>query len=455
MRSCNATKHLLFSSLFTLYIAGVPAAANFELYKSIEVGATTTDNLTLVNSDAVNEEALVFNIKPSVEFKYSGNRFGVAAVGEVEYYRFNEREEDIVDPRLFMRIRGTLVDDLFFLDSSLAISKVSTDNAFLRPFEEGEAVATSDTKVYLERSFGRTAELYTGYKVSTLAQRSDDELEVTKHTVDFELERNPRYGGLLWGFGGLYSQDESNINQFKESYLYGKLGGSVSKTLLTEFTYGIENRELINTVDGAVPIATEFENSALWNAQLNWSPTELTTFIVGYGERFFGSGPNMQLRHRTRNSSTTASYTRNITRQIASLDSIATLGENTNPTITDTDIVNINNINNQALLEEPFVDNRFQLTYKLAGRRSDIVVDAVYSDQEPLAGRDTIQRLLGRLVFDRRLSNFLTLRFQYDYQKSEARNRATFNYIENRFGIKFIYYFDGNDQFRNDETAIE
>lgn len=451
----NAPKHLFRCGLMIFSVTGFATAANFELSKFIEIGATTTDNLTLADEDAIKDGDLVFNIKPSVELKFSGNRIGVVALGEVEYYRFTNTEEHIVEPRLFVRVRGTLIDSLMFVDSTLALSKLSADNSFLRAADDGETAATSKTKAYIERSFGRVVDFYTGYTFSTLAERTGNDFGVSAHTVDVSLGRNPKYGAVFWGLGGLYSRDESNTNVFEDAYIYGKLGASINQTLLAEFTYGVENRELIDAANTVNPEITEYDNSPLWNAQLNWSPSELTTLTVGYGERFFGSGPNMQLRHRVRNSSILASYTQDITRQPASLNGIASLSDNTNPTITNTDTVTIDNANNLTPLNEPFVDNRFQLAYKLTGRRSDIIVDAVYSDQEPLSGRDTIQSLLGRLVLDRRLSEFLSLRLQYDYQQSKARNRPAFNYVENRFAIKIIYSFDGADRFKEDQFEIE
>lgn len=445
--------YLVCCGLTSLLLSGTAVAANVEIAKFVEIGVTTTDNLTLEDVDSAKQSDVVLNIKPSVELKFSGNRFGIVALGELEYFQFDKAEESVVDPRLFVRASGTLVDGLLYVDSKLALSRLLSDSLFLRPSDDGDTAAKSDTTIYIERSFGRVAELYTGYTFSTLAERAGGDFENSKHALDFSLGRNPKYGRYIWGFGGSFSRDESDTNEFENAYVYGRVGASLNQTVLAEFTYGLESRELINSVDTANPIATEYDNTSLWEAQLNWAPSELTRLTVGYGERFFGAGPSMQLRHRVRNSSIRARYTREITRQAASLNGIAILGANVNPSIADTDSLTIDNANNLAPLDEPFVDNRFQLSYKLKGRRSDVIVDGVYSEKEPLTGSDTIRSLLGRVVFDRRLSGFLSLRLQYDYQKSEARNRAPLNYIENRFAIKFIYSFDGNELY--DENDLE
>jgi len=204
------------------------------------------------------------------------------------------------------------------------------------------------------------------------------------------------------------------------------------------------------------PIFTQGEeDTEVWQLDFTWTPSEFTSLTAGYGERFFGRGPSFEFKHRVRNSRIIASYTRDITRQTASLDGISTLTSVTNPAITDTDSVSITDGNLATPLDEPFIDNRFRLAYKLAGRRSDFIVDAVYSEQERLDGSQSIDTLLGRLVFDRRLSNFLSLRLQYDHQLSESDELSAQNYTENRFAVKFIYHFDGVSEFDDDDLEID
>ena len=238
----NTANNLLRCSLATLMFAGPATAANFDLSKFIEVGAISTDNLALVDEDSNKDADQVIHIKPSVELKFSGNRFGVIALAELDYQQFTNAEEDILDPSLFVRARGTLIDDLMFLDSTLSLTKTTADNSFMRPTDDGETSATSNTRTYIDKSFGQFADFYTGYTFSTIAQRIGDEFGASKHTLDFRLERNPKYNGFLWGIGASYSLDKSDINEFKDGYVYGKLGMTINQTLLTQFTYGLENR---------------------------------------------------------------------------------------------------------------------------------------------------------------------------------------------------------------------
>lgn len=432
------------------------SAANIEVFKFFEIGATATDNLELLDGDGASE--LVLNVSPAVELKYAGNRFGIVARGEVDYLRFTDAEDDIVDPRLLTKLSGTLIDNLLFLDASLVVSQITDDGDFVRLSDADDNIAaTFKNTTFLDHSFGRVADFYLAHTFTMFADEADDSFESNRNVIDFNLERNPQYGGFLWGLSGSYSVDSSDLNEFSNSSVYAKLGTTLSQTLLAELRFGIERRDL-EADEGSDLTANANageEESNVWQLDFTWTPSEFTSLTAGYGERFFGRGPTFELKHRVRNSRIVASYTRDITRQTASLDGISNLGGTLNPTISNPDSIELDNGSVASQLDEPFIDNRFRLAYKLAGRRSDFIVDAVYSEQERLDSSEEINTLLGRVVFDRQLSNFLSLRLQYNHQISESESREALNYTENRFAVKLIYHFDGVSEFEDDELEID
>lgn len=445
----------------------VTLTANIEVSKFLELGATATDNINLTESN--NDSELVFNLKPAVELKYAGNRFGAVARGEIEYLYFSEAEDDITDPRLASKLTGTLINNLLFVDASLVMSKLAPGGNLIRLSDDSSTAATFKATTFLDHSFGRVADFYLAHTYSTQADEERDSFDSNRNVVQFSLERNPQYGGFVWGIGGFHSRDNAESNDFQNSYVYAKVGATLTQTLLSEVTFGVETQDLatVESTDTA-PITdpltdtatsttndAEDEQSDVWQVDFTWSPSEFTSLKVGYGERFFGEGPSLQLKHRVRNSRIIASYTRDVTRQAASLDGISTLGDTATTSITDTDSVTLTNGGVAPQLDEPFIDNRFRLAYKLAGRRSDFIIDAIYSDQERQDGSETIETLLGRIVFDRRLSNFLSLRLQFDHQQSESATRPGLNFSENRVAMKFIYHFDGVSDFDDEELEID
>ncbi len=458
----TTARYLICSTMACWLMYSAESMANIEVAKFLEFGATATDNTALTDDNATGD--VILNLRPAVELKFAGNRFGAVARGEVEYLYFSDAEDDIVDPRLSSKLSGTLIDNLLFFDASLVASRLSTDGNFIRLNDDDTTAVIFKASTFLDRSFGRFADFFLGHTFSTQTNLGDDEdndgrFESNRNVITFNLERDPQYGGVIWGIGGTYSQDNSDLNEFQNSSVFAKLGATISQTLLTELTFGVERRDFETDNGGVEP-----EESSVWQLDFNWSPSEFTTLSAGYGERFFGRGPAFELKHRVRNSRIIASFTREVSRSLASLDGISTLGDNPGLTnIANTETVTLTNGNVASQLDEPFVTNQFRLAYKLAGRRSDFIIDAIYSEQERLEdseldspdGEDQIDTLLGRLVFDRRLSNFATLRFQYNHQMSKADARPGLNYTENRFGVKFIYHFDGVSEFDDEDIEID
>ena len=436
---------------FSLLAYSGSSSAEIVVARYLEFGATATDDPELLDAGSGSE--LVLTVKPSVELKFTGNRFGSVVVGEVEHFQYTDSKVDITDPRLFARTRGTLIDNLLYLDTTLTYSKLAPDNNFLRPTDDSDPALNLKARLFVYREFGQLAELYVGLNHASFFEQADESATSQDNGIDFSIGRNPKYGGFLWGFGGYYSEDESDTNFFKNSSLYASVGSTISKTLYAEVSAGSEYREFVTGLDTAAPTTVEDEDSSLWEAGVTWSPNESTKLYAGYGERFFGSGPSLQLSHRDANSIFKATYTRDVTRSGPSLNTITPLTNNTNDSLVDPTTVNIDSSNLSSELDQPFVDNRLKLSYKLTGRRSDVIIDGVYSEQDQISGDETIKTWLGRLVFDRKLSDLTLLRLQYDYQQSDAPLRANRNYTENRFAVKFILNFDKVDSSRDDEFA--
>lgn len=441
---------LISSAILAMTLISTAKAANFEFSRYLDIGITATGNPEL-ELDPQDPE-LVWHIKPSVELKFAGNRFGAIMVGEVEYFKFTRADGDVVDPRLFARTRGTLIDGLMFLDSTLIFSKLSPDSNFIRLSQDGDPAATIKGRLYIDKSFGQFADFYTAYNHASFFNSVETPVSSVSNGMEIFVGRNPKHGGVFWGLGGNYDQDESADDLFESSGAYATLGASVSKTLLGKVTVGVEDQKITDAINTATPIITDDDPTTSWEASFTWKPSARTELTAGYGERFFGAGPIFKFTHRTNNSNIFARFSRDISRSAPTLDAISALTSTTGTSLaSDTGSVTIDNANLAAQLDEPFVDNRFQLGYKLTGRRSDFIIDAVYSTQDPLTGDDMIETLLGRLIFDRKLSELTSVRLQFDHRRSDAPNRQNLTYDESRIGVKFIFNFDKVERTSNEE----
>lgn len=447
------TRLITIASLLAVFLFGFAghSVAQTVVARYLEFGVTATDNPELAENGSDSE--LVLTVKPSVELKFSGNRFGTVVVAEVEHFRYTDAKRDITDPRLFARTRGALIDNLLFVDTAITYSKLAPDSNFLRPSDSNEPAMDLEGRLFVFREFGELAELYIGLNHVSFFEDVSESASSTENGVDFSLGKNPKNGGFLWGISGYYGEDESEVNSFKNSSLSASVGSVLSKTLYGEVSFGQESREFITDTDTLSPTVLEDDESPIWNVGFTWSPSAQTQLTLGYGERFFGSGPNMELRHRTQNAIIKATFSRDVSRFGPSLSGISNLSTVTDDSLLDPSTVNLNDAAVSSELDEPFIDNQLQLSYKLTGRRSDVIFDAVYSDQEQLGGAEVIKSLLARLVFDRKLSDLSLLRLQYDHQDSEATTLANRNYTENRFTVKYILNFDRVDSSRDEEFA--
>lgn len=440
-------------SILAAFIIGFTsqAGAQISVARYLEFGATTTDNSTLVEHGG--ETEFIASVKPSVELKFSGNRFGSIVIGEVEHFRYNDADKDITDPRILARTRGTLIDNLLYLDSTLTYSKLAPDSNFLRPSDDSDPALNFKSSLFVFREFGELADLYVGYSHRSFFADPGESASTRENGIDFNFGKNPRFGGFLWEVGGFYTDDESDDSTFENSSVFASIGSVFSDTMYAEVLFGQESRLFVTDEDTLQPTTLEDESDPIWDVSFTWTPTENTELTLGYGERFFGSGPNMSLIHRSASSLVELSYSRDVSRFGPSLGGISTLSGTGEDTILDTSTVSLDDAVLSSVLAEPFVDNSLAFSYKLAGRRSDIIFDAIYSEQDQLGGDEEITSWLGRFIFDRKLSELSLLRFQYDYQQSDAPLRASRNYTENRFAVKFILNFDRVDSTRDEDFA--
>ncbi len=440
------SRNLIPASILLALASVAPAHANnWEVYKYAEIGVSGTDNFGLNSSDQAQE--LVGSVKPSVELVFSGNRFNTDINAEVEFYRFRDIGENLVDPRLEVATKGTLVENLLYVKSSLNVGKLFPGEDFFSlkdgVDEDPDTKARFRFNPFFSRKFGRFADVYLGYGHQSTDNEIDGEIDTQQDTLSFHLGRDPKYGGLLWGVGAEHEKDRSGDLEYKNTSLYGSLGATLGQSVYFEVLGGAETNNF------AEQLGNE-EETAMWEAALKWTPNELTSLKVGYGERFFGEGPTFALKHRLRNSILSASWTRGVSAASdPSLGSVSTFTDGTETTGIQLDSDSPFSEDVSTTASVPYIDRTLKLGYKIVGRRSDLILDAVYATQEPLiAGAVENENLLGRLVFDRHLSPLTTFRIQYDHKTkiSEDSAATVTDADENRLAFSFIYNFDRKER---------
>ena len=433
-------KYAVAATLLTLGVgaASVPVsvAATRSIERAIEFGLLASDNPTLVPANQLT--GLTASIKPSVELKLDTRNFDSIIRGELDFLHFEDPEANVVDPRLFARTVGTLVPNFAYLDASLQIAKVVSDENLFRVSEDTDPTLRLQFSPYIEQSYGTFADLTVRYLHQTIDTSVDGSAEATQNGFSIALKRDPTLGGAVWGVGGSYNLDQGGSDEVENATVYGEFGMSFAQIYLIEARAGFERNDFINIDD-------DDRESELWNVDFTWTPSERTAITVGYESRFFDDGPTFRAEHKTRNSVFTASWTRGISRTRATLDDLSLFGDTTEGNITVTPVTDTTTdltTNTSTLTEiEPFVDNQVRLSYKLTGRRSDLVVDAVLSIQDQLDGDGEVERRIGRIAFERRLSPTTSMRLAYNYLDSTSNSQQSLNYTENRVSAFLKYDF--------------
>lgn len=407
-------------------------SVELDVYKFAELGVAGSDNQQFGGN-----EEFIATVKPSVELSFSGNRFDSKVIAEVEFFRFNEEDFDQIDPRLHLSTSGTLVDNLVYLNSSLDIAKSLPEDDFFDLVEDSETQSNFRFNPFIARQIGRFADLFIGYGHRSLDNEIDGTIDSQQNTFAFSLARNPRFGGFIWGVGGNIDRDDTDGVNFRNDSVYGSLGATIDDIWFFQGLGGVETNNFSELTGGD-------DRTTFLEASLRWNPSERTSLKVGYSDRFFAEGPVLEFSHRLENSTYSASWTRSITSSEVDLGVISTFNDSISTTTLPGSSVDLIGADGTSDRSVPFVNEQITLGYKVAGRRSDLIVDLLYSLQNELLGESRGEDLIGRIIFDRQLSALTTVRLQYEHRAAIDNADDTSN--ENRVGVKFIYNFDRKER---------
>ena len=422
------------SLLFSLFgLLATPVYAQWEIYKFLDVGVLGTDNLRQLDSGG----EVVFSVRPSVELEFDGNRFDTDIVVGLEALRFVNEEDNILDPQFTLTTQGPLIENALFLNSSVEIGKVVSGADVFDLTDDSDTQLRFRLNPFVARQFGQTTDFFLGYGHQSLDNDIDGSIDFIENTLQFALNRDPSTGGLIWGVGANYENQAVDGDGFEQNFdsnsVFASLGYTVRQGTLVEVVFGREDNDITN-------LNAAEDSGGFVEGRVRWTPNERTSLVVGYSDRFFGEGLILSFSHRVRNSELTASATREVGNQDLTLGEITPFaGDVDSPVPTDGGLLD-GDITGRSL----FVDERYSVGYKLAGRRSDFIVDAIFSDQEEIDGSETRTQFIGRAAFDRQLSSLTTVRFQYQFLAEEDEDGSTEN--ENRFGIRLIYNFDRKER---------
>ena len=425
--SFQKNNFMLLVSLMGLAIIPGAMAAEWRVDTGVRVGEVYSDNIRLDGDDEKSEWVTV--LSPTVDLEGKGARADVNLKADFEFNSLGGNS-DSFNPRIQGDASVELLEDLFFIDAD-----VRSNQTAVNPFssfgssnfnESGNRTTTYNYSVspYLVSRIGSFARVRLRYNYDIQENRGDELDDSTRESASLGFNSGPDFTRFTWGVFGSYSKTdfddrvgsisptESSDNEFISAAV--RLNYRISRKWQLTSSFGQEWNDFISLDDDI--------DGDTWSAGIVWTPNKRVDLELGYGERFFGETPTARLSYRHKRSEIQLNYERSVTdsrslRQqgdifsgISSFDQLLNVlsrgvlsgsGGFTTP-------------NNSTLVNE-----QFDFSYSLKGKRTTLTFDARRSEQ-------TAQESNRENVFsgfsvsaDRKLSGNLSVNFRYSWDERE------------------------------------
>ena len=234
----------------------------------------------------------------------------------------------------------------------------------------------------------------------------------SRQAVTFNLNSGRDFAIFDWALVGNYSKTDiddsglSNNDELKSADL--RLGYRLNRKLRLRGSVGREWNDFDSVhsdIDGK-----------RWDFGATWTPNKRTTVDIGYGERFFGGTPTVDISYRRKKSVFTASYIKELT------DARSLRSQNT---FFDEDLFGnpIDPITGDPIFAFPdegqIVDERTSFSWLWQGKRTTLTWSADHSIQEPQSSRKDVVFISSSLALSRRLTSKLSFDTSVDWENQE------------------------------------
>jgi uncharacterized protein (PEP-CTERM system associated) len=372
-----------YFSLLLLLSTGMESvwAAKWDFSENVLMSIAYTDNVELVEEDKESDWALI--ISPNFIINGEGNRVSVSMAAALQ---FVSGSEETFYPRLRASAHSELIKSRFFLDA-FASAYQQTINPLKpagSPINRTGNLTTTYTvgfnPYYLEH-FGNIADLRLDYSYQHQFYVNDDVEDREFNDFYFSLNSGSFFPVFNWDIFGSYKKttyegDSDSDTTFKSLDI--RLGYVLTRSLEAYFTFGRE----WNTYQSS----QSAKGGDKWLVGAVWTPNSRISVDMGYGYRFFGHYPYVNLFYRHKRSALRVSYRHDLESGYIPLDQQYILSE--------TDLMGrpvdpfaggLLDINNPELVDltgnGANVNKRLDASYILTGKRTTLSVSGRYSDR--------------------------------------------------------------------------
>jgi uncharacterized protein (PEP-CTERM system associated) len=432
--------HPVLVLVFGLFAIGA-TAAEWSREASISAGGVYTDNVELDDNDKEGE--FIATATPRISLEGEANRASLDLDAAVQFNDLSGGRTDNVNPRLDADGEVELVQSHLFLEADASAYQAAVD-----PFSatggsslnrSGNSLTTYNygiTPVFRTR-LADFANLELRYRYDEQrfgGERSNELDESTQETTSFSLNSGELFSRFTWSLSGDIREIEfSEDREITDPLLANRNDDIERKTLRFSPSYRLSRKwQLTGTIGKEWNDFTTGDRETdddFWNAGFVWTPNLRTTVRAGYGERFFGTTPYAEIEHRTRRTTLSLGYSRDLTdtRNLRRRDDV----------IPDLDPFGdpIDPITGEPLPLDAFftsransvvVNERWDATFTVKGNRTTIRLSARQSNQSrrDLIGEDSSFRFLQASV-ERSLSARLNANARISLDEREREDTQT------------------------------
>ena len=409
---------------------GFGQAAEWDLTRSISVSEVYTDNLRL--DDTNKQDSFITQIAPRMSLRGKGAGATVDLSASLRYDKGGNADGSLT-PRLSGKAKAELVGNSLFVDADAYVSQnainpygnISLDNLN----KTGNTTTTIQYGIspYYTKRIHRVGDLLVRYRYTNTSHSESAASGSGSHQLTGSLKSTPGSSRLSWGLDGKYRKSTRrgaatlDLRSFEAS-----LGYRLDRQWLVDGSVGREWNDFVST--------RTRQDGFRWTVNTTWTPNPRTSLRLGYGGRFFGSTPSLDLSYRSRRSTLTASYSRLVTNantQLYTLNSTADsvfTGQFGGPP--GGNILPVASLNNDV-----FVNERFAVSYSLEGRRTKLTLSGSQSRQDYQNSSQSSELSNVRLAVSRTLSGRISANAGLSWYRQDRQSNDSADTWQGRVGV--------------------
>jgi uncharacterized protein (PEP-CTERM system associated) len=269
------------------------SAANWNIQEGIRVQSTITDNVRLQPEDQATSD-LIVEVAPYIRLSGDGDRLKVNFAYAPNFSLYARNPEDNgINHRLNAASRAEVVENLFFFDADALVSQT-----FISPFgtTQGDFATINENAV---ETYGVRLSPYAANFGSNLAWHATTQVGLdqqficgTRHASWLASLETPV---RLFCARAEYRRDDTDsegqrtlTSEVSRAYLYYQPLTSLRLSAIGGYEHNnYSSRD------------TETKN-VIYGAGFDWRPRSRTSVSARFEDRYFGTGYNVALNHRTR-----------------------------------------------------------------------------------------------------------------------------------------------------------